>query len=95
MVFKKGKDGAWILKKKFTFASAVLFVLTIFAFKGFTFATTVEHIATILTAYSASSGGVLLLIFGADVADKKLNDGRYEPRVADDYYDDRYSDPRK
>ncbi|MCH7495962.1 MAG: hypothetical protein IH825_07740 [Candidatus Marinimicrobia bacterium] len=93
MVLKKGKDGTWILKKKFTFASVVLTVITIFAFRGFVLATTVAEFAMLMTAYATASGGVLLLIFGADVADKKLNGGKYN--LNDDYYSDRYGDPRR
>ncbi len=88
MVFKKGKDGTWILKKKFTFASVVLAVMTIFAVRGMWFATTVAEVAVVMSAYATASGAVLMLVFAADVADKKYNGGKYN--LNDDYYSDRY-----
>lgn len=92
MVFKKAENGKWILKRKFTFAAVVLAVITVFAVKGFVMATTVAEISMLMTAYATASGGVLLLIFGADVTDKKLNGGKYSQN--DDYYNPRYGDPR-
>ncbi len=92
MVFKKAENGKWILKRKFTFAAVVLTVITVFAFRGFVLATTVAEFSMLMTAYATASGGVLLLIFGADIADKSLNGGRYSQN--DDYNDPRYGDPR-
>ena len=89
MVFKKAENGKWILKRKFTFAAVVLTVITIFAFRGFVLAATVAEFSMLMTAYATASGGVLMLIFAADVADKKLNNGKYN--LNDDYY----SDPRR
>ena len=68
----------WTIKKKFTFAAVVLLAITVIAFKGFVLATTVADIAVLLTAYMTASGSVLVLIFAADVTDKKLNNGPYQ-----------------
>lgn len=76
-----GNGGRWVLKKKFAFALVALSTLTALAIKGFVIANTVEGLSVVMTAYASTSGGVLALIFGADIADKKLNKGSYDPKV--------------
>ncbi len=79
MVFKKTDNGRWIVKKKFTFAGIVLFVGTLIAFKGVVIATTPEQIVVVLSSFGTFAGWLLSLIFAADITDKKLNGGKYEP----------------
>ncbi len=78
MVFKKGENGRWMLKKKFTFASVALATIVLIAIKGMGLATSVAEIAILLTAFATTSGGILALIFAADITDKGLNNGNYE-----------------
>ena len=73
------EDKKWVIKKKFTFAGAALLAITLIAFKGLVLATTVADISILLAAYMTSSGMVLALVFAADVTDKWLNNGKYNP----------------
>ena len=75
---ENGNNKKWIIKKKFTFAAVALAIVTLIAFKGIIVATTVADVAVLLTAYATTSGGVLALIFAADITDKSLNGGSYE-----------------
>ncbi len=77
VIYDGKKSEKWIIKKKFMFAGVALLVITLIAFKGIMVATTVAHIAVLLTAYTTASGTVLALVFAADVTDKKLNNGKY------------------
>ena len=76
-----GNGGKWVMKKKFAFAAVSLFSTTVIAFKGMALAASIADITILLTAYATSSGGVLALIFSADIVDKKLNNGTYGPVI--------------
>ena len=83
MVFSKiadGNGGKWVLKKKFTFAGVGGIVGSLFAAHGVYLATTTEQIVTLLGAYGTFLGTILALVFAADVTDKKLNNGTYDPK---------------
>lgn len=78
MVLQKTNDG-YIVKKKFTFAFIALVVGTIFASKGVYLSDTVEEIVLALSAYGTFISFLLGIVFTADVADKKFNNGNYHP----------------
>ena len=75
----QGTNKKWVLKKKFTFAGVALAAATLFALWGMWIGTTVADVVSVMVAYTTASGAVLMLIFAADVADKKLNSGQYNP----------------
>lgn len=74
-----GNGGKWILKRKFGMAFIVWIAGTMIAGKGVYVATDVAGVAVIMGSYSTFCGWLLGLIFTADVADKKLNGGKYQP----------------
>jgi hypothetical protein len=74
-------NGKWIIKKKFACAAVALASVTIIGLTGLILAETMADIAVLLTAYTTASGAILALIFAADITDKKLNQGTYDPKV--------------
>ncbi len=66
-----------VIKKKFTFAFIALVVGTVFAGKGVYLSDTVENVILTLSAYGTYISFLLGIVFTADVADKKLNNGSY------------------
>jgi len=70
----------WVVKKKFAFAAVALAAITVIGLHGLMLAQSVSDTAVLLTAYTTASGAVLALIFAADITDKKLNQGSYEPK---------------
>ena len=76
-----GNGGKLIVKKKFLFAGVALLATTVISLYGLSLAETVADITVLLTAYATAAGGVLALIFGADITDKKLNQGTYDPKL--------------
>lgn len=84
MIFQKiadGNGGKWVMRKKFAFAAVALAAVTVMGMHGLSLAETVADTAVLLTSYTTASGAILVLIFGADITDKKLNQGTYDPKV--------------
>lgn len=84
MIFHKipdGNGGKWVMKKKFAFAAVAMLAVTVIGSYGMKFATSVADIAVLLTAYTTAAGAVLALVFAADITDKKLNQGTYDPKI--------------
>ena len=71
------KADKWVVKRKFTFAAVTLAVGTVFASKGIIISNEPEELVVVLSAFGTFAGWILALVFAADVADKKLNNGSY------------------
>ncbi|MCP4935567.1 MAG: hypothetical protein GY927_15525 [bacterium] len=79
MLAKIGANGnkRWVLKRKFAMAGTVLIILSLATLVGLKIAIDVAEVSVVMTTYAATTGGVLTLIFAADITDKKLNGGQY------------------
>ena len=77
---KDGNGGRWIVKKKFALA---LFSL-LFGYVVLTWLllqvdkVTIADVATIMASLTTYTLGVLGPVYAADIADKKLNGGKYD-----------------
>lgn len=77
---KDGNGGKWIVKKKFALALfSLLFGYVIIVWLLMRATTiTVSDVATIMASLTTYTLGVLGPVYAADIADKKLNGGKYD-----------------